>query len=220
VESVEPVEPVEPVPEARRAPPPVITINVRPGRQAPLAPVSITDWQVLAGGGALGPTTTAMLSPLLQLHASLLLVDRWRLGLLALFSFGGAVPVTQSSAGKASVTRGTLSTRDVLALPQVAVCTSAAALRLCGGVLAGLRVTAGQASGDLLFQTALRLAPTFTAGAQVDTTLRLGAFRAGLAATLLVNPAPATFGIEGLEATLTTSQFEGFVTLSVGVGSP
>jgi hypothetical protein len=182
---------------------------------APLPPgeAEALRWELLAGGGGVLPTP-ATVSPFVSLEGHLLLGRRWRPGLLAAFSFGGSTPVVDTG-----VTRGSIATRTLLALPAFSVCSDTL-LVTCAGALAGLRLTFGDSSGSLLFQSSFQVAAEPTAGLQLDVTLPLRAFRLALALGALLNPAQASLGITGLPSSaVKTPLLEGFVQLRIGLGS-
>jgi hypothetical protein len=177
---------------------------------------AFAEWQVLAGGGVIGPTT-GVLSPLVALDGAARFGQRWRLGARALFSFGSNVPVVDQAT---NVERGVLTTRDARVLFAPAVCTDGDRARVCAGPYAGLRAVIAQASGPYVFQTAVRVSPAFTTGAAVDLSLAVGRFRAVLGGGVLVTPAPPVISLEGLPTTTQGSVVEGFATLTIGLAGP
>lgn len=182
----------------------------------------LTGWQVLAGGGVLAGTGMANgesphVSGLIRLSGGLLWNDRWRGGLLGLFSFGGATTLSADSLS------GTITTSDFLFLPHGDACTSTA-IRICGGVLAGLRLSVGSGFSTTggtthpLYRLGTHVAPTFTAGLVADATFRLGRLRTSVSLDLLTTPVPVVFEIQGLEPRVSTPQIEGVLALSFGLG--
>lgn len=188
---------------------PVVT-HGEPSPPAP--PVRLTRWEVLAGAGGWAPSPST-LSLALSVDAALVLQQRWRLGLGAVFSFGGAVPVSDEN----GVPRGSLVARALLLAPSAAWC-SATRLRACGGLFAGLRLGNGGASGDLLFQSRSTWVATPSFGPAAQLAFGASRFTAALDVSLAVNPVPASFTVEGLSARIDTPVVEVLARLSLGYG--
>ncbi|MDX2014610.1 MAG: hypothetical protein SFW67_30710 [Myxococcaceae bacterium] len=169
---------------------------------------------VSLGGGLVAPTP-ATVSPLLALDASFVLADRWRLGLVALFSFGGAVDV----ADEAGRTRGALSARDVTSLASGLFCTSGR-LSLCGGLRGGLRIGIGTAAGPFIFQTRTAFAVAPTLGPAARLTFRFGRFFLATDVTGLVNLLTPALEVDGLSPSIGTPRFEGLGWLGAGLEVP
>lgn len=216
VRAVSPVEP--PLPESPvrvTEPTPALILVDQPAasEQADPAPAP-ARWAMLVGGGVLTPAPNAPVAPVVSLEPQVFLVDHWRVSLFTLFSFGGTVEVVEKG-----ITRGTATTRDLLALPSIAWCTDAR-WSLCGALLGGLRITFAQAAGPLIFQTNPGLSATFAGGASAELTLLAGPLRLALTASVLLNPLPASVELDGLPVVATTPVVEGLLRLSIGAGTP
>jgi hypothetical protein len=209
-----PVEPPLPLSPARVSGPTPALIPAKQPAASEQADPAPARWAMLVGGGVLTPAPNAPAAPVVSLEPQVLLLDHWRVSLLALFSFGGTVEVVEKG-----VTRGTATTRDLLALPSVAWCTDAR-WSLCGSLQGGLRLTFAHAAGPLIFQTKPGLSATFAGGASAELTLSTGPLRLALIATVLLNPLPASVELDGLPVVSTTPVVEGLLRLSIGAGTP
>ncbi|MDX2009286.1 MAG: hypothetical protein SFW67_03800 [Myxococcaceae bacterium] len=195
-------------------PAPTRASSARADETPPDGATPVVKTAIALGGGLVAPTP-ATVSPLLALDASFVLADRWRLGLVALFSFGGAVDV----ADEAGRTRGALSARDVTALASGLFCTLGR-LSLCGGLRAGLRIGIGTAAGPFIFQTRTAFAVTPTVGPAARLTFRFGRFFLAADVSGLVNVLTPALEVDGLSPAIVTPRIEGLGFLCVGVEVP
>jgi hypothetical protein len=174
--------------------------------------VRITRWEVLAGAGSWLPSPSTV-SLALSLDAALVLQEHWRVALGGAFSFGGSVPVTDET----GASRGTLTARALLLAPSAAWCT-ASRVRVCGGLLAGVRLGVGSTSGDYIYQAATRWTATPTFGPLGQLATSFSRVTAALDLSLLVNPVPSSFTLQGLDAHIDTPVVEFLARLSIGYG--
>ncbi|MBL8913705.1 MAG: hypothetical protein JNM17_23590 [Archangium sp.] len=195
--------------------PPLVTLPIDP--PTPTAPplrIEVTHAEALAGGGLATPGVVDALSPALSLDLALVFNKRIRIGALGTFDFGGSTNVLDER----SQIRGRLTSRAILTAPTAMFCFDTA-VRLCGGVLAGARITEGDASGQFIFQQAVQWKAAFTLGPTLQAALILGRFHLALDAALLVTPTPSSFSVVGLPTTLSWPVAQGLFRLSIGVGS-
>lgn len=158
------------------------------------------------------PEPFALATPVVSLEPRLFL-GRWRVSVLGLFNFGGTESLIQGA-----VLRGTLTVREVLALPSFGVCTLTT-WSLCGSVAAGARLVLAEASGPFIFQSNPKTAPQFVAAAGIDLTWHVGPVRLWLGLSALLNPVPSPVTVDGLPVSVSTPLVEGLVRGGVGLGT-
>ncbi len=166
------------------------------------------------GVGIFVPGAPSTVAPVITAEAALIIASRVKLGILGVFDFGGESTIFDEN----RVQRGTLTSRSGLVLPSAQLCLDFG-LRLCGGVFAGARIVEGTASGTYIFQRTTSRFATFTFGPTAQLAFIRGPFRIALDASLLIDPNPASFPIEGLTTPLTFPIAQGLFRLSIGLGT-